>query len=367
MAPLATRVAATVAASVALGVGVALAKAEHDRRCERERRARRRAFALLAGEPAAPGLQRIALGQLDLTIELLSTARNGGPDEDAVHETRKALKRLRALLRLLESELGAQAFARESAALRDAGRRLSGARDAEVLVSTLDALIERHPRRLARRRGVLELRARLSAERERAEARALGDTATRSEVLIELYALRARVQAWRLSERPAIAMLEPGLRRVYRDGRRRYRRAERGKGERGRALHEWRKRVKDLRYAAEILDTRDESGRGKPGRRRRPRSEEIHELAARADRLGEMLGEEHDLAMLAERVRGRGAAGGGRPGRRTRRILLELIARRRRKLRGRALREGARLYRRPPKRFVARVRRARRRAKLSRR
>ncbi len=360
--------AATVAASVALGVGVALAKAEHDRRCERARRARRRAFALLAGEPAAPGLQRIALGQLDLTIELLSTARNGGPDEDAVHETRKALKRLRALLRLLESELGAQAFARESAALRDAGRRLSGARDAEVLVSTLDALIERHPRRLARRRGVLELRARLSAERERAEARALGDTATRSEVLIELYALRARVQAWRLSERPAIAMLEPGLRRVYRDGRRRYRRAERGKGERGRALHEWRKRVKDLRYAAEILDTREERARGKgAGHRRRPRSPEIHQLAARADRLGELLGEEHDLAMLAERVRGRGAAGGGRPGRRTRRILLELIARRRRKLRGRALREGARLYRRPPKRFVARVRRARRRAKLSRR
>ena len=47
--------------------------------------------------------------------------------------------------------------------------------------------------------------------------------------------------------------------------------------------------------------------RGKPGRRRRPRSEELHELAARADELGEMLGEEHDLAMLAERVRGRGA------------------------------------------------------------
>ena len=87
----------------------------------------------------------MALGQLDLAIELLSTARNGGPDEDAVHETRKALKRLRALVRLLEPELGAQAFARENAALRDAGRRLAGARDAEVMVGTLDALIAAPP------------------------------------------------------------------------------------------------------------------------------------------------------------------------------------------------------------------------------
>src|SRR5271165_2586932 len=333
VAPLTARVVATLAASVAVGVGVALAKAERDRR------ARQRDFVLLPDEPVAAGLRRIALGQLDLTIELLGGAGGAGPDENAVHETRKALKRLRALLRLLEVELGAQVFTRESATLRDAGRRLAGARDAEVIVATLEGLIERHPQKLGPRPGVARLRERLAAERARAEQRALGDTATRAEVLSELRALRAEVSAWQLSDRSGIALLEPGLGHVYRQGRRRYGRAARGKGDRGRALHEWRKRVKDLRYAAEILDSRERDERDGGRRRRhkrarRPHSARIHELATRADRLGEVLGEEHDLAMLAERVGSRsGGARGERVGRRTRKILLELIAKRRPKVR----------------------------------
>ena len=62
-----------------------------------------------------------------------------------VHETRKALKRLRALLVLLRPELGAKRYARENAALRDCGRRLAGARDAEVMLGTLDSLVRRDP------------------------------------------------------------------------------------------------------------------------------------------------------------------------------------------------------------------------------
>jgi ubiquinone biosynthesis protein UbiJ len=80
-------------------------------------------------------------------------------------------------------------------------------------------------------------------------------------------------------------------------------------------------------------------------------------IARRADRLGEMLGEEHDLALLEARVRERSRQFAGE--RKTRKRLLELIASRRRKLRKRALREGERLYRRPPRRFLRRVKRAR--------
>ena len=369
MAPLAASVAATVAATVALGMGVALAKAERERRAGRTRLAAERQFGLLPGEPLHEGLRRIALGQLDLAIELLGGANGSAPDEKAVHETRKALKRLRALMRLLERELGEEAYARESAALRSTGRRLAGARDAEVMVSTLEALLERHPRKLGRRRGLVKLRARLVAEREAATARTLGDAAMRWEVLAELRAIRARVAAWRLTEARGMRLVEPGLARLYRQGRRRHGRATRGRSDRGRALHEWRKRVKDLRYAAEILDRRDPAarrGRGR-GRARGKDARLIGELARSADRLGEALGEEHDLAVLAERVRvqSRRGAGAARLGRRSRRAALKTIARRRRALRSRTLREGARLYRRSPKRFVARVRGAYRRASFS--
>ena len=153
--------------------------------------------------------------------------------------------------------------------------------------------------------------------------------------------MRARVVLWRLPERGGIELIEPGLKRCYGEGRRRYRRVARGKGEQVRAMHEWRKRVKDLRYAAELLG-------------RRP-------LARRADELGELLGEDHDLALLAERVRVRPKRSAGehaRLPRKTRKLLLKLIARRRRELHRRALRDGKPLYRRAPKRFLAQLRAA---------
>jgi hypothetical protein len=190
-----------------------------------------------------------------------------------------------------------------------------------------------------------------------------------AEVLAELHAIRARVAAWRLTDARGIRPVEPGLARLYRQGRRRQRRAARGRGDRGRALHEWRKRVKDLRYAAEMLDRQDPAARGarRRGRARGKDARLIGELARDADRLGEALGEEHDLGMLAERVRvqSRRSAGAARLGPRSRRAILQVIERRRRALRARTLRDGARLYRRRPKQFVARVRRAYERASLS--
>jgi hypothetical protein len=130
-------------------------------------------------------------------------------------------------------------------------------------------------------------------------------------------------------------------------------------------MHEWRKRVKDLRYAAEILDRPDpdhrsrtsRSSRGRKRTRGRGDAAYIHRLAERADELGEVLGEEHDLALLSERVRAERKRRGGAP-RPTREILLKLIARRRKRLRREALRAGSQMYRRKPKKFARRVRAA---------
>lgn len=330
-----------LAASAAVGLGLVVARAERERRAERAGRSRERVrrFGLLSDEGAGRGMQRIALAQLDLAIELLRGESSGALEtavapERAVHETRKALKRVRAVMRLLEGELGAKRADRERAVLRDAAARLAGARDAEVLVSTLDALVERHPRRLSARRGVAELRADLERERMRASARTLGDAATRELVAEELAEVRARVTSWRLpAKRSAAKLTDVGLEHIYRAGRRGGRRAGR-RGAGPRALHRWRKHVKDLRYATEALD--------------------VAGVARRADALGEMLGEEHDLMLLAERVRTHKRL--KRRRKRTRRRLLRVIARRRRRLRERALREGERLYARKPGRFLRKMR-----------
>ncbi len=339
MAPL----AATVLASLTVGA-VALAKGERDRRLDRARRVRERRFTLLEGERAQEGMKRMALAQLDLAIELVR-GEGGVSDEEAVHDTRKAIKRLRALMRLLREELGEQVFARENGALRNIARRLAEARDAEVMVSTLEELLEggdggsgrrRAVMKLRQSRPVAELRAQLASERDRA-ARGDGGAATRDATLGELYAVRARVAAWPLSGRPGRQLIEPGLRRLYRQGRRRGRRARRARGSDTRALHQWRKRVKDLRYAAQMLG--------------------LEKLAKRADDLQERLGEEHDLALLGERVSAPASplTAGGKRRKRARKELLKLIARRHARLRKQALREGTRVYKRKPKRFAKRA------------
>ena len=344
---------ATIAASVAVGVAVVLARATRERHAQplpdRERR-----LGLKPDETLAHGLRRMALSQVDLAIEELNGTSAGGKNaEKAVHETRKALKRLRALLRLLRRELGEDAFAREDAAVRDIARRLSGARDAEVMLATLDTLVKRHPRKLARRKGVQGLRRALLAEHERVERQALGDSVALEHVLTQLRVLRVRVATWPLRDRDGTRLVDAGLRDLYGQGRKRFKRAKRRRGKDTRAMHLWRKRVKDLRYVAEMLERRP-----RPKKKRRGRSARLHHLADRADTLAEILGEDHDLAVLAERVRDeaksgkRARKGSKRVGRGTRKTLLKLIARRRRKLRKRALHEGEHLYRRGPKKLL---------------
>jgi CHAD domain-containing protein len=338
---------------------------------------RERKLGLQPGEPAADGLQRMALAQVDLTLELLR-AYDSADGGRAVHETRKAIKRLRALLRLLHGRLGEEAYARENAALRQTAQLLAGARDAEVMLATLEQLMERHPRKLGRRKGVRRLRRRLQVERDRMSAQTIGEAATRAQALAELTAFRTRVAAWILPDRPGIELARPGLRRLYEQGRRRGRRAVRKDGEMA-AMHAWRKRVKELRYAAEMLEREQPPASGKHGKgtkraehaghgkRTKPdrASARLHRVAKRADRLGEALGEDHDLAVLGEWIRTESKGSTGKHAhakrsepidRATRKALLKTIARRRKELYRQTVREGGRLYKRSPERFLRRLR-----------
>jgi hypothetical protein len=99
------------------------------------------------------------------------------------------------------------------------------------------------------------------------------------------------------------------------------------------------------------------NGRGHGRSRTRTEAGYIRRLTRRADELGELLGEEHDLALLGGRLRAgrKGAAGPRlRVPRATRKLLLKLIARRRGRQRRNALKKGKRLYRHTPDRFMRR-------------
>jgi hypothetical protein len=183
-----------------------------------------RRFRLREDERVPAGLRRMAGSQLDMSIERLE----GDTDEElgtAVHETRKSLKRLHGAVRLARDELGDEVYRRENTAFRQAGRRLAGARDSQVLLEMLDAVTDRCPDVMPPAR--VRRFKRTVVGQHGAARRRLREGAAVAEVLSELREASARVPDWPL-ERDGIGALAPGFKRIYRRGRRAYRAARAG-------------------------------------------------------------------------------------------------------------------------------------------
>jgi CHAD domain-containing protein len=320
-------------AAVAAGGAAAAGKLVRDRIASRSQARERRRYRLQPGEPAGEGVRRIARGQIDLALERLDGAGAGDLDE-AIHEARKALKRLRALVRLARDELGDEVYRRENDTFRDAGRALSGVRDVQVMADALGELARRHEDELPDG-AFAGLHDALAAEAQAAHERIEEDAAVRDDVVGTLRATRARVDTWPVPAGASLRVLAPGFERIYRRGRRAQRAAAKdGSTE---ALHELRKRAKDLWYAGRVL---------------RPAAPKpMRKLSRGAHRLSDVVGEDHDLAVLLDGARARPHT--LQPGELEQ--LEALVARRRATLQEDALARGARLYRRKPRKIAKRV------------
>jgi len=298
---------------------------------DRSRRKRERKYRLRADEGAAPGLRRIARGQIDLATDALEA---GDDRDDAIHDARKALKRLRALVRLARDELGDQVYRRENRAFRDAGRRLSGVRDAAVLVETLDAIAEDHRDELPSG-AFAGLRDAFCADARAARERIEADPGRIDAVLADLRHARGRAVTWPLRDDAGVQMLAPGMRRIARRGRRALRAARADTTDE--TIHELRKRAKDLWHAAQVT---------------RPASPKpLRELGRRAHALSDAAGDDHDLAVLLAAADRKASALA--PGERE--LLEGLVARRRAALQREALDRGACVYKRKPGRLARRL------------
>ena len=121
-------------------------------------------------------------------------SRRRNPTPSAVHDFRRAMKRWRALLRLLEPFVGQEARRLRDEA-RDLARALSGARDAQ---SALDALadLEKHGLALSAR-SIAGLRQRIEAIRKAAETTLDADMRLRLGSALDQAA--AMVDRWPLS------------------------------------------------------------------------------------------------------------------------------------------------------------------------
>ena len=107
-------------------------------------------YSFLPEESVAEATTRIAGEQLDVAITQLTETLPTDP-EKAIHNARKAIKRERSLIRLVRGAMPREERRHENAALRHAAQILSGARDADALVATVDELSERFAGQLPER------------------------------------------------------------------------------------------------------------------------------------------------------------------------------------------------------------------------
>jgi CHAD domain-containing protein len=240
------------------------------------------AYRFEVDETVPTSVRRCAREQLQRAVDLLEQEVGTDP-VGAVHGARKAIKKQRSLLRLAAPGLDADDRRRENSSLRSMAHELGGAREADALLGALDGLAERFAGQIPE--ATIELvRERLSKERDRGRD-ALLEAQVPARVSEELQAAMLRVENLSL-QREGWKAIAGGLGRSYRRGRRAMRKAR--KAPTPELMHEWRKRSKDLWYELRLLKPIA------PGA--------VGGAANDADRLADLLGDLHDLALLDNAV-----------------------------------------------------------------
>lgn len=239
------------------------------------------AFVIKRRDDMAERVRAVALSQVDGALKRLAEV---GDFDVTVHQLRKATKKVRALLRLVRP--GFKAYAAENAAFRQIAAGLSSARDASVLVSTLDDLVAEGQGHLTApvRPAVVELQARLRTRADNLRQQ-MDEGALLSLARERFTEARARIEHWRFVD-DGTGIVLPGFERSYAQFRRRLDTLDPGAD--AETVHDWRKAAKAHWYHIRLFTPAAPDLLG-------PR-------AAALDRLGEALGDHHNLAMLAEQV-----------------------------------------------------------------
>jgi CHAD domain-containing protein len=287
------------------------------------------AFCFKRKKSVAKAIRRLGRERIESALESLKDWHCA----EAIHDARKDIKKVRAVLRLVRTRISKKACGRATRLLREAAKRLAAPRDASVKVKTLGYLTHhfsdqlppgavRHVRAALRRAAVEETERFAKEETVRTVERILRRVAK------QLDRLNVSGKGWKA--------LGPGVRTAYSQGRRAYQVALKHPSPEN--FHDWRKRAKDFWYQVTLL---------------RPiRPEQLDAMASELEALGEYLGDDHDLVMLREAVEAQ-CAGNGDAG--ELKTLNELIKDRRRELRTAFLELGARFYAEKPAVFCERL------------
>lgn len=252
---------------------------------------------------------------------------------ERIHEVRKDIKKVRAILRLVRGSLSRKEFRQISRLLRKAACPTAALREAHVDMQTLRALLkrlEKHHDLQTLRRTQSHLRRRALKTTKRFVEK---DHAARVKRI--LHHIAKAVDDICLPD-SAWQTIGPGVKSAYSKGRQAFRAVRKDPSEE--SFHDWRERVKDLWYQLRLLRSIA------PGK--------LDEMAGNLKALSEVLGDDHDLcrlhAFICEKCQGTGAQ-------RELKLVEKLIKERQRELRASAIKLGRRFYSENPAIFCERI------------
>jgi len=272
------------------------------------------AYRFHKNEAVPHAIKRVFAEEIAWAVGRLQHAKNR---TEAVHEARKSIKKIRALLGLIRSRLGSS-YKTEDRFFRDAGRQLSALRDTAVMLEVFGALAEKHAGTDA---GALS---EIKGNLERSHRETPPEKQVRSQLVRLFSEARPKADSWPLDDLSLDALM-PDLIAVYRRGRKTLKRAH--KIDNGVALHDFRKAVKQHWYHMRLLE-------GVWGVDLKKRTADLRELET-------CLGEANNLRVLRERI---AADVETSRDRHQIREFVALIEEESRDLRKRALEAGQRLY-----------------------
>ena len=218
------------------------------------------------------GLKAVVRQQLKRTEKRLRQNRG-----DDVHEARKSVKKVRAVVALLQ-KAGTGSLGRDERRLRAAGRTLSIIRDADALIATFDRLRARYPKRLREHAHSIVRRRLVQAKRHVLEETAADQRL--AQAADALHAVRRSAKRWNV---PAIDArdLPHLIKASYKAARKAMSRAQEEMAPS--ELHRWRKRVKTLWYQMRVAA---------------PLAPGLRDEIRRFKTLETWLGEAHNLSLL---------------------------------------------------------------------
>lgn len=285
------------------------------------------AYKLKRKEELCENVSRIAREQVD-KIEALFSKKDALRDAERIHEARKAVKKVRALLRMIRLGIGTRSYQVENRRYRAIAQQASPWRDAKTLAEAVKKLQKRYDESVYA--GCFNSATRYLRKRQRHALRE-GER-TRKTMLALVKRAKTRISQWPLGNL-GWSDLQAGLKRTYKRNRRALAKVQTSAT--NVKLHDWRKRAKDFWHQLRLLHN--------------AAPHVMEDWTDELKTLTHYLGDDHDFAMLADVLQEKDVP------ERTREVLTSLIRTRRTQLQRAALDLGRRLYVERPRAFAKRI------------